>query len=142
MSKSRRDYASIHAGSTHASTRQVTHQRLDEGLEVPQASWFNTGVHLRDLPTPSVLVDRTRLFNNINAMQAAASAAGLRLRPHAKTHKSPRIARWQLDAGAVGITLAKVAEAEVFAEAEGREPKLVAAAMASIAVLPDRSAAA
>ena len=50
-------------------------------------------------------------------MQAAASAAGLRLRPHAKTHKSPRIARWQLDAGAVGITLAKVAEAEVFAEA-------------------------
>ena len=117
MSKSRRDYASIHAGSTHASTRQVTHQRLDEGLEVPQASWFNTGVHLRDLPTPSVLVDRTRLFNNINAMQAAASVAGLRLRPHAKTHKSPRIARWQLDAGAVGITLAKVAEAEVFAEA-------------------------
>jgi D-serine deaminase-like pyridoxal phosphate-dependent protein len=39
------------------------------------------------------------------------------LRPHAKTHKSPLVARWQLEAGAVGICCAKLAEAEVFAEA-------------------------
>ena len=74
-------------------------------------------MHLADLPTPSVLVERARLLDNINRMQAAATARGLRLRPHGKTHKSPMIARWQLDAGAVGITLAKVGEAEVFANA-------------------------
>lgn len=50
-------------------------------------------------------------------MQAEASAHDLRLRPHAKTHKSPAIARWQLEAGATGITVAKVGEAEVFADA-------------------------
>jgi D-serine deaminase-like pyridoxal phosphate-dependent protein len=54
---------------------------------------------------------------NIAAMQARAKAAGVRLRPHAKTHKSAVIARWQLDAGAVGITCAKLGEAEVFADA-------------------------
>ncbi len=50
-------------------------------------------------------------------MQARAASAGVRLRPHAKTHKSPAVARWQLDAGAVGITCAKIGEAEVFADA-------------------------
>jgi len=56
-------------------------------------------------------------MNNITRVQALASAAGVRLRPHAKTHKSPIIARWQLEAGAVGICCAKVGEAEVFAAA-------------------------
>ncbi|MGH9332054.1 MAG: alanine racemase, partial [Vicinamibacterales bacterium] len=51
-------------------------------------------------------------------MQQAASAHGLALRPHAKTHKSPAIARLQIDRGAAGICCAKVGEAEVFA-AEG-----------------------
>jgi D-serine deaminase-like pyridoxal phosphate-dependent protein len=41
----------------------------------------------------------------------------VKLRPHAKTHKSPEIAKWQLAAGAVGICCAKLGEAEVFAEA-------------------------
>lgn len=50
-------------------------------------------------------------------MQAAASARGVRLRPHAKTHKSPRIAAWQIERGAVGICCAKLGEAEVFADA-------------------------
>ena len=50
-------------------------------------------------------------------MQALASRAGVRLRPHAKTHKSVDIARWQVDAGAVGICCAKLGEAEVFAAA-------------------------
>ena len=50
-------------------------------------------------------------------MQAAANARGIRLRPHAKTHKSPAVARWQIDRGAVGICCAKLGEAEVFADA-------------------------
>ena len=74
-------------------------------------------MQLADLPTPQVLIDRTRALNNIARVQALASGAGVRLRPHAKTHKSPIVAQWQIDAGAVGIACAKVGEAEVFVEA-------------------------
>jgi D-serine deaminase-like pyridoxal phosphate-dependent protein len=68
-------------------------------------------------PTPFVAIDRARVRANIDAMQALATKAGVRLRPHCKTHKSVQIARWQLEAGAVGICCAKLAEAEVFADA-------------------------
>jgi len=57
-------------------------------------------------------------------MQALANSAGVRLRPHAKTHKSPTIARWQIEAGAVGVCCAKLAEAEVFADAGIRNIRL------------------
>ncbi len=50
-------------------------------------------------------------------MQAVASAAGMRLRPHAKTHKSPALARMQIGRGATGICCAKLGEAEIFADA-------------------------
>ena len=62
-------------------------------------------------------IDRARALANIEAMQSLATRSGVALRPHAKTHKSPVIARWQLEAGAVGICCAKLAEAEVFADA-------------------------
>jgi D-serine deaminase-like pyridoxal phosphate-dependent protein len=70
---------------------------------------------LSSLPSPFVVIDRARLERNIGAMQARARAAGVRLRPHAKTHKSPAIAMRQIQAGAVGICCAKLGEAEVFA---------------------------
>jgi D-serine deaminase-like pyridoxal phosphate-dependent protein len=76
------------------------------------------------LPTPSVLIERQRLVGNLDRMQAAASARGIRLRPHAKTHKSPRIAAWQIERGAVGITCAKLGEAEVFAAAGIKDIRL------------------
>lgn len=69
------------------------------------------------LPTPAVLIDQHRVARNIARLARAAAAAGLRLRPHTKTHKSPVVARWQLAAGAVGICCAKLSEAEVFADA-------------------------
>src|SRR5881392_3795537 len=72
---------------------------------------------LADLPTPQVVIDRARLLNNIARVQQLASNAGMRLRPHAKTHKSPVVAKWQTDRGAVGVCCAKVGEAEVFAAA-------------------------
>jgi D-serine deaminase-like pyridoxal phosphate-dependent protein len=72
---------------------------------------------LTSLPTPFVAIDRSKLRANIAAMQSLARTAGVQLRPHAKTHKSPAIARLQLDAGAVGICCAKLGEAEVFADA-------------------------
>ncbi len=70
-----------------------------------------------DLLTPQVLVDHTRLLANIDRMQAAADAHTVALRPHAKTHKIPLIAKWQIERGAVGICCAKIGEAEVFADA-------------------------
>jgi D-serine deaminase-like pyridoxal phosphate-dependent protein len=74
-------------------------------------------VLLYDLSTPAVLIDQARVLANIDRMQEAADRRGIRMRPHAKTHKSPTIARWQLDRGAIGICCAKLGEAEVFADA-------------------------
>lgn len=70
-----------------------------------------------DLDTPAWLVDLDILDRNIQRMQDRANAAGVKLRPHTKTHKSPAIAQRQLKAGAVGITVAKLGEAEVMADA-------------------------
>ena len=72
---------------------------------------------LAQVRTPVIAVDVARTRANIVAMQARATAAGVKLRPHAKTHKSPVIAKWQIDAGAVGVCCAKLSEAEVFAGA-------------------------
>ncbi|MDQ1104091.1 D-serine deaminase-like pyridoxal phosphate-dependent protein [Nocardioides zeae] len=66
--------------------------------------------------TPYLAVDGARLDANVRRVQAAADRAGVRLRPHVKTHKVPAIAQRQLDAGAVGVTVATVGEAEVFVE--------------------------
>jgi len=74
-------------------------------------------VTLQELRTPCVLVDWPRVERNVDRMQAAATAGGRRLRPHAKTHKSPEVARLQLARGAAGICCAKLGEAEVFVDA-------------------------
>jgi D-serine deaminase-like pyridoxal phosphate-dependent protein len=74
-------------------------------------------VLLSELATPQVLIDRSRLVRNIGRVQDLAKSTGASLRPHSKTHKSPLIARWQVDRGAVGICCAKVGEAEVMAAA-------------------------
>ena len=72
---------------------------------------------LAELPTPSLIVDEVRLDRNIAAMATFAAGRGLALRPHVKTHKSVEIARRQVAAGAAGITVATIAEAEIFAAA-------------------------
>jgi len=74
-------------------------------------------VTVDSLRTPAVLIDRAKAVRNLDRMQAAANANGVRLRPHSKTHKSPLIAQWQIDRGAIGICCAKLGEAEVFADA-------------------------
>jgi D-serine deaminase-like pyridoxal phosphate-dependent protein len=68
------------------------------------------------LDTPVIAVDLDVLERNIAEMAALAASYGVALRPHAKTHKSPRIARLQLEAGAVGLTCAKLGEAEVLVD--------------------------
>jgi D-serine deaminase-like pyridoxal phosphate-dependent protein len=71
----------------------------------------------KDIDTPDILVDLDILQRNIDRMAAAVRAKGLSLRPHAKTHKIPEIAARQLAAGASGLTVATIGEAEVFAAA-------------------------
>jgi D-serine deaminase-like pyridoxal phosphate-dependent protein len=71
----------------------------------------------RDVDTPALVVDLDVLGANVAAMATDLAARGLVLRPHAKTHKSVEIARRQRDAGAVGLTVATLGEAEVFAAA-------------------------
>jgi D-serine deaminase-like pyridoxal phosphate-dependent protein len=70
-----------------------------------------------ELPTPALLLDLDRFERNIRKMAAFVAGAGKKLRPHAKTHKCPEIALRQLEAGAVGVCVAKVGEAEVMAAA-------------------------
>lgn len=67
--------------------------------------------------TPSLLVDLEVLEANLAEMARIATRAGVRLRPHVKTHKSPWLAQRQMGLGACGITVAKLGEAEVMAEA-------------------------
>jgi D-serine deaminase-like pyridoxal phosphate-dependent protein len=74
-----------------------------------------------DLVTPCLVVDADTLDANIAAMAGLAATRGLALRPHAKTHKCLPIADRQLAAGACGLTVATVAEAEVFADGGCRD---------------------
>ena len=67
--------------------------------------------------TPYLLIDSAKMEHNILKMAEIARTNGVALRPHVKTHKIPRIAKQQLEAGAKGITVAKLSEAEVMAEA-------------------------
>ncbi len=73
-----------------------------------------------EIPTPSLVLDRDALDRNIARAADLAERAGLALRPHAKAHKSCRIAARQVQAGAVGICVASVREAEMLAAPEIR----------------------
>jgi D-serine deaminase-like pyridoxal phosphate-dependent protein len=76
--------------------------------------------------TPVMAVDLAVLQRNLDAMAALAREYGVALRPHAKTHKCAEIARMQIEAGAVGLTCAKLGEAEVLVDRGGVEDVLIA----------------
>jgi 3-hydroxy-D-aspartate aldolase len=70
-----------------------------------------------DIPTPALLLDLDRFERNLARMAEHARRHGKALRPHAKTHRCPEIARRQVAAGAPGVACAKLGEAEVMAAA-------------------------
>ncbi len=74
-------------------------------------------MHFKELSTPALTIDLNVVERNLDGMAALCRGQGIGLRPHIKTHKTPEIARMQLERGAVGLTVAKVGEAEVMAEA-------------------------
>ncbi len=84
-------------------------------MQLPAGDYI--GMHRDEIDTPVLLVDLDALDYNIEKMAAHFRATGKHLRPHSKSHKTPAIAQRQLEAGALGITCAKLGEAEVMADA-------------------------
>lgn len=82
-------------------------------------------MNYQQLPTPALTIDLDILERNLDRMAAYCHEHGIGLRPHTKTHKTPEVGRMQMDRGAVGLTVAKVGEAEVMATA-GLEEILIA----------------
>lgn len=72
---------------------------------------------LTAVETPAVVIDLDQVERNIQEMAGAASAHGVRLRPHIKSHKIPQLMRMQLDGGAIGATCATLREVEVMIDA-------------------------
>jgi D-serine deaminase-like pyridoxal phosphate-dependent protein len=72
---------------------------------------------IHDLDTPAILIDVDVMEKNIQRVAKYTDEHGLRLRPHTKTHKVPELGRMQVEAGAAGLTVAKVSEAEVMLKA-------------------------
>ncbi|MEC9368453.1 MAG: DSD1 family PLP-dependent enzyme [Pseudomonadota bacterium] len=75
------------------------------------------GMPIADVDTPALLLDLDAFERNLARMAGAVAGTALRLRPHSKTHKSPVIARMQIERGAVGVCCQKVSEAEVMLRA-------------------------
>ncbi len=67
------------------------------------------------IDTPALLVDYVKLQNNLQKLQQACDEAEISLRPHIKAHKTPQVAQMQIRGGAIGVTCAKIAEAEAMA---------------------------
>lgn len=86
---------------------------LEVGFDVPAAP----GMAEAELVTPCLVVDLDALERNVARMQALADGFGVRLRPHAKTHRSADVARLQIAAGAVGVCCQTLSEAEALARA-------------------------
>jgi D-serine deaminase-like pyridoxal phosphate-dependent protein len=98
---------------------------------------------LDDIETPAPVVDLDRMDRNLDRVAAYATERGFALRPHIKTHKSPRIAAEQLRRGAVGLTCATPREAEVMSEVSDdillAYPPVGAARARRIMSVPDRT---
>ncbi len=78
-------------------------------------------IELQNLETPCLLMDVGKTRANIERMQALCDAHGVALRPHMKTHKMVEVARMQIEAGALGLTCAKISEAEAMLASGVRE---------------------
>ena len=92
-------------------------------------------MHIEELPTPAALIEDARLARNIARMQSRMDELGVRFRPHVKTSKCVEVARRQLAAGARGITVSTLKEAEQFFQA-GFEDILYAVSLAPQKVAP------
>ena len=79
------------------------------------------GMHKTELDTPALLIDLDKMESNIQTMADYFTTVNAALRPHLKTHKTPMLAHKQIAAGAIGITCAKLGEAEAVIHAGIRD---------------------
>lgn len=93
------------AAASSGYPRSEVEQRLASGRPLTK----------HDLPTPSLLLDLDAFESNLARMATHAKTAGIALRPHAKTHKCVEVARRQVAAGALGVCVATMREAEAMA---------------------------
>jgi len=77
----------------------------------------DVGMTLTEIDTPALLIDLEIFESNLNQMADNAKSLGVRLRPHAKMHKSADVAQAQIARGAVGVCCQKVSEAECLIDA-------------------------
>jgi D-serine deaminase-like pyridoxal phosphate-dependent protein len=91
-----------------------------EGIAAGRASppgAVEAGDGVAQIETPALVIDLDAMERNIERMASYARSHGVRLRPHAKTHKTAAIARLQIEAGAVGICVQKLSEAQALVDA-------------------------
>ena len=130
----------------------VDRDRASRSGGAPVVAALGTAGSRALLPTPALVCDVDLLDANLDAMAGLASAAGVALRPHLKTHKSAFVAQRQLRRGAVGLSCASVSEAEVIVERLGADsdgerlsvlvtsPVVGAGPLARVGALAERSA--
>jgi D-serine deaminase-like pyridoxal phosphate-dependent protein len=82
---------------------------------------WRRGQPIEEIETPALILDIGAAERNIRRMADRFAAGPVKLRPHVKTHKTPILAHRQLEAGAIGVTCAKLGEAEVMVNAGIRE---------------------
>ena len=87
-----------------------------EKPEIPHRLRALIGQSVDAIDTPALVVDLDAANRNLQRMAEFAAKHRLRLRPHAKMHKSAFLARLQMQAGAVGVCVQKTSEAEALAE--------------------------
>ena len=74
------------------------------------------GMPLADVDTPALLLDLDAFEHNMKSMRDSLADRGIKLRPHAKSHKCPEIGKRQMALGAVGVCCQKVSEAEAMVD--------------------------
>jgi D-serine deaminase-like pyridoxal phosphate-dependent protein len=90
---------------------------MDDMATQPMLELSPAPARVEDLETPIPVIDLDVVERNLTAWQARCDALGLANRPHIKTHKIAALAKWQLALGAHGVTVQKLGEAEVMADA-------------------------
>src|SRR5579883_354243 len=122
MTSRRRFLMTAAAASAMTGRRMSGAKTRDDAFPYPE---FEARIARRDfrgitkdiLPTPSMVVDLPAFERNMKTMAAQVKSSGINLRPHCKIHKSVDIARRQIGLGAIGITCATIAEAELMSNA-------------------------
>lgn len=125
MSLPRRGFLSAIAGMAYGAHRWATAEELPRSergysmdeIDAKLRQAKPSDLFKADLPTPALLIDLDIFERNVKRMADYAARHKKQLRPHAKTHKCPQIARRQRAAGAVGVCVATVPEAVVMAAA-------------------------